>query len=316
MSFTSNSSSDERRTRLRSIAESTLDAIKFGSFTLGDLSHDLANPTRLSKRDTRYYAPDSLLSSWSSSPPNYRCKSTKISILEISTLDGARLLSDTQDERRTGVLNFASAKKPGGGFINGAQAQEESIARSSSLYPTLMTSTAQQFYTLHNRNAQGGFYSHAMIYSPRVLLFRDDDGGWTEPIKVDVLTSAAVNAGVVRNSLHGRTAGKEKTDVRIRSVMRQRMARILFLFEQQGRRNLVLGSFGTGVFRNDVDVVARLWAELLVVPGARFKESFDTVLFAILGKQTYDTFKDNFYAHETLQSDDTDAKGETEVSSN
>jgi len=72
------------------------------------------------------------------------------------------------------------------------------------------------------------------------------------------------------------------------------MARILYLFEQRGVRNLVLGSFGTGVFRNDVNVVARLWAELLSVPGARFAGSFDRVFFAILGRKTFVDFGNAF----------------------
>ena len=242
--------------------------------------------------------------SWHVSP-------TEISLLEISTLEGARLLNELRQSSaktgRIGILNFASAKKPGGGFLAGSQAQEESIARSSTLYPTFMTSTAQKYYTLHNRNLKGGYYSHAMIYSPDVLLIRDDDGNWTAPVEVDVLTSPAVNAGVVRKTLHGREAGsgeedmtekemEERTEVEdmIEKEMKERMARILFLFEQRDVRNVVLGSFGTGVYQNKVGTVAKIWRDLLVVEGARFKDTFDRVVFAILGRETFVEFKGMF----------------------
>lgn len=72
------------------------------------------------------------------------------------------------------------------------------------------------------------------------------------------------------------------------------MARILYLFERQGIKSLVLGSFGTGVFRNDVGFVARAWRALLVDNEAPFRASFDRVLFAIVGTGTYNTFTDVF----------------------
>ena len=76
--------------------------------------------------------------------------------------------------------------------------------------------------------------------------------------------------------------------------MKERMGRILFLFEKHGVKDLILGSFGTGVFQNKVSLVAAIWAELLVAPGARFANSFDRVVFAILGHPTFVEFKDAF----------------------
>ncbi|KAF9228511.1 hypothetical protein BS17DRAFT_692783 [Gyrodon lividus] len=295
-------SSTQRRNRLKDIAVTTLKAIEAGSMTSAGISYDLSAKIRFSNHNTRYYTPnDSLLSGWTSNAPKSSTHSTpEISILEISTLDGARLLYDTLSSRSTSygriaVLNFASATRPGGGFLGGAQAQEESIARSSTLYPSLMTEVAQQFYQLHSRDRKSGFYYHAMVYTPSVVIVRNDGGDWVSPFEVDVLTSAAVNAGDVRskNEKGQRTASAE-IEKRIEATMRERMTRILFLMEQQGAKNIVLGSFGTGVFRNNVEVIARIWADLLTSQGARFKHSFDRVVFSILGTSTYSAFKSAF----------------------
>ena len=135
-----------------------------------------------------------------------------------------------------------------------------------------------------------------MIYSPRVTFVRDDAGAWLPPVRADVLTSAAVNAGVVRRSLFGRAAGPAGVEAKIADAMRERMARVLYLFEQQGVRHLVLGSFGTGVFKNSVETVAHLWVDLLAADQSRFANSFETVVFAILGKDTVEMFQRVFEA--------------------
>ncbi|KAG7091187.1 hypothetical protein E1B28_010238 [Marasmius oreades] len=292
---------NESRTPRMKIANQTLDALEAGSYKVNDTTYPL-DIERL-KRATRYYAPDSLLSNWrnpgSTSSVCDVSRITQISLLEITTLQGARYLAaklPPQSKGAIGVLNFASAKKPGGGFLTGAQAQEESIARSSSLYPSLMTDTAQMFYSYHKRRSYNFYYSHAMIYSPGVVLFRDDDGTWLEPLEVDVLTSPAVNAGEIRKKREDLESEAENEE-KIEKEMKERMTRILFLFETREARNLVLGSYGTGVFQNNVDMVARLWTELLLVPGARFRNSFDRVVFAIVGAGTLRKFNEVFDAY-------------------
>ncbi|KAI6029236.1 hypothetical protein BKA83DRAFT_683359 [Pisolithus microcarpus] len=296
-----NRAKGRQRARLKEIADSTLQAIDAGRVSFAGIPVDLDAKIKYSNHNTRYYPPDATsLSSWASDPSSSESINRTVrvpaetSVIEASTLEGARLLHDSIPSRSTvALLNFASATKPGGGFLNGSQAQEESIARSSTLYPSLMTDAAQQFYKLHHEDRKGGFYHHAMIYSPGVVILRSDAGDWVSPFEVDVLTCAAVNAGDVRSKNEKSTnqVDSQKLEKQIEAAMRERMARILCLFEQQGAKNLVLGSFGTGVFRNDVEVVAKLWAALLTESEARYKSSFDRVVFAILGSGTYRTFK-------------------------
>ncbi|KAF7297122.1 DUF2263 domain-containing protein [Mycena indigotica] len=283
------------REKLKSIADTTLAAISSGRVVVNQLVYPLAPNITESTEHTAYYAPNSLLSTWETNSPALPPPSrpfTVIEILETTTLDAARSAGTSGRKKPIGVLNFASAEQPGGGFINGASAQEESLARSSTLYPSLMTPTAQQFYTLHSADGKDGFYSHAMIYSPRIVIFRLDDGTMAVPMEIDVITSPAVHAGLIRKKAV--SGPGHAIEASIIFAMRERMARILFLFERRQVRNIVLGSFGTGVFQNSVEAVAGIWAELLGTPRARFGRSFDYVAFAIVDNDTFSHFKDSF----------------------
>ena len=169
------------------------------------------------------------------------------------------------------VLNFASAKNPGGGFINGAMAQEESLAASSCLYNTLV---AHETYYKNNRACNTMMYTNHAIYSPDVVFFRDGSFRLLEkPVTASVLTLPAVNMGQVL--LKGEDAALAK------QAMRERMKLALAIFASQKCSHLILGAYGCGVFRNDPNEVAAWWQELLE---NHFPDIFRTVIFAVLDK--------------------------------
>jgi uncharacterized protein (TIGR02452 family) len=169
-------------------------------------------------------------------------------------------------------LVFASARNPGGGFLSGAQAQEESIARSSALYPCLRA--AGGFYDFHRR--QGDLrYSDRVIYSPGVPVFRADDGTLLEePFAVSFLTAAAPNLGAIMASQPQAAAG-------VPGLLAGRAERVLAIAGAHGHRRLVLGAWGCGVFRNDPAVVAAAFTARL----ARAAGRFDHIVFAVLDPQ-------------------------------
>ncbi|MBO9608419.1 MAG: TIGR02452 family protein [Paenibacillaceae bacterium] len=154
---------------------------------------------------------------------------------------------------RVGVLNFASAKNAGGGFLNGAMAQEESLAASSGLYGTLLRHPA--YYTV-NRACRSMMYTDYAIYSPEVVFFRDDRYALLpRPVVASVLTLPAVNYGQVMQK--GEDSGVAER------VMKDRMRLALAIFANMEAKHLILGAYGCGVFRNDPMKVARWWRELL-----------------------------------------------------
>ena len=195
----------------------------------------------------------------------------KVDVENISTVD-AILRLVKEGKQNIGVLNFASAKNPGGGFLNGAMAQEESLAASSTLYKTLI---AHEEYYQKNRAQRSMMYTNHAIYSPDVVFFRDHRFQLVEkPFKASVLTLPAVNMGQVL------LKGEDHTEAE--RVMRRRMKLALAIFAKQGAKNLVLGAYGCGVFRNDPKLVATWWQELL--EGEGMGQYFDSIFHAVLDR--------------------------------
>eukprot|EP00301_Raphidiophrys_heterophryoidea_P016093 c2531_g1_i1.p1 GENE.c2531_g1_i1~~c2531_g1_i1.p1 ORF type:complete len:292 (+),score=79.43 c2531_g1_i1:22-876(+) len=186
---------------------------------------------------------------------------------------------------RVVVLNFASAKNPGGGFKNGSQAQEESLARSSGLFTSISSMT--EMYLANRRDPHRGLYSHYMIYSPNVPVFRDDSGSLIEAYPIDVITAPAVN-----KSVYGKA--KDFDHKLMAETMLERMRRILDVALEHNHTHIVLGAYGCGVFAQDATDVSG-WFDSLIGVDSPYRFAFQKIVFAV-----YDSKKKggNFEAFE------------------
>lgn len=160
-----------------------------------------------------------------------------------------------------GVLNFASAKHPGGGAHKGSVAQEESIARVSTLVPVIRKCT--QFY----ENPTAPLYSDRIIYSMPIYVIKNDNNIDVDPVECEIITCAApnYNGGELFNiSLHFKT-------------MQRRFSKVLMSAIVNNQRNLILGAWGCGVFKNPPEINAQIFRDVL----SMYADFFDEVIFAI-----------------------------------
>ena len=243
---------------------------------------DLTEDFEAAVAGTQLYRPGQLEKLAASVSPGSR--DTAIEVTDETTLAAARRCAD--GSRSVAALNFASAKNPGGGFLSGASAQEESIARASGLVPCL---EAQFDYYEKNRAFPNSLYTDHLIHSPDVPVFRDGDGRLLdEPFFVSILTAPAPNAGAVRsNTPH--------LEPEIEPTLARRIRHVLAVAAEQRHDVVILGAWGCGVFKNDPAAVAELFKHEL---DHDFAGVFERVVFAIYdptkGQATLTAFRETF----------------------
>ncbi|GGR11307.1 TIGR02452 family protein [Streptomyces netropsis] len=258
--------------RLRGIAKETEEIVATGGYTTpAGRTVDLAAAIGRAVRGTRLYGPEPVPVPEPGAGAGTGVGATVFEVTAEGSLDAARRVAA---EGTVAVLNFASARNPGGGYLNGAQAQEEALCRGSALYTCLRE--VPEFYAAH-RADPSPFYSHRVIHSPGVPVFRDDRGALLEtPFTAGFLTSPAPNAGVIARREPERTA-------RVPAALATRAGRVLEVAAAHGYRRLVLGAWGCGVFRNDPAQVAAAFHGHLTGEG-RFAGRFEHVVFGVLDR--------------------------------
>ena len=195
---------------------------------------------------------------------------TKMEVTFETTLQACHRIRGNIGDAPLLCLNFASAKKPGGGFLSGAHAQEESLARASALTASLRANPKMYQYNDANSSENRGFYSDVMIYSPQVPVFKNDTGDLIAPYPVSFISAPALNLSSV---------GKCAAD-KIQSTRDNRVEKILSIAVARGYPHLILGAWGCGVFKNPAAEVAKCFARFLR-PEKKFGAVFQTVTFAM-----------------------------------
>lgn len=265
---------------LKQLAQEVLDLIDAGEYRVDETVVQFAEQQSRAVQSTRLYRPDELES--------LRAEPAKVSQV-VHVVDGTTQVVAQQlsGAGELALLNFASARNPGGGFLNGAKAQEEDLCRCSGLYPCLIEH--MEYYEA-NRNQSSLLYTDHAIFSPKVPFFRTRGTGdlLDVPFFASVITAPAPNS---RPFLRGNPNATEELE----STFLRRWRNVLRIARDQNVRCLLLGAWGCGAFGGDPLMASRTAKSAIASDGGDISE----IVFAIPGtgrqsKANLDAFRETF----------------------
>lgn len=206
-------------------------------------------------------------------------------------------------DQKVCVLNFASATNPGGGVVNGSNAQEEAICRCSTLFPCIRDEKIkEQFHDKHRMLLKKGelnaLYNNDCLYTPDVTVFKTDtefpklmpEDKW---FQIDVISCAAPNLRHKPSNAMNPDSGNRAVPIKpseLLTLHMKRIERVLEIAKRNKEEVLILGAFGCGAFQNPPEVVADAMAR--VIQGT---QDFKVIEFAVYcspqDTRNYDVFK-------------------------
>ena len=256
-------------------------------------NEQLKEAIRYSKENTVFYPEGEELYL-----PDKKREAGEIAVTQSKTFEAAMQWKKAHSKDRVAVLNFASAVNPGGGVKGGSSAQEESLCRCSTLYPTLDQQFLWDAYYNKNRMAKNVLHTDDCIWSPDIIICKTDEDipqriepmGWE---KVDVISCAAPNLRQQPDNYfnpEGGVAVRLSTEDLIQLHIKRAM-RILCVAASNGVEVLILGAFGCGAFENDPWAVATAYRSVL----PEYRHYFKRIEFAIYCRRyetkNYEAFK-------------------------
>lgn len=195
--------------------------------------------------------------------PNGRTADGELNIC-VCDIDSVSAIFEHQ-AKKTAVLNFASFKKPGGRFLDGAMSQEECLCHASNLY-NVLSRFEDSYYEWNKKHLNQTLYLNRALYTEDIV-FVSKRG---ETTTCDVINCAAPNKPAAQKYYN--VSDKENTE-----ALSSRIQFILSVAQKHRVKTLILGAYGCGVFGQDPKEVASLFKQhLQSIPWG-----FDKVIFAI-----------------------------------
>ena len=224
---------------------------------------------------------------------------TQITVTRHRSFEAAIKLHKTDCTSKIAVLNFANAFHAGGGVTTGSSAQEESLCRTSTLYPLIYRKYLRDTFYKHHFERNNPKATDSLIYTEGVIICKTDEDlpqrmkkeDW---VKVDVITCAAPDLRK-KSNMHARIInnGTYMNDAELFGCHVKRAVHILSCAAAKGADTLVLGAFGCGAFQNNPETVAKAYKTVLEI----FPNVFRRIEFAIYcppqDDTNYQVFKKN-----------------------
>lgn len=253
----------------------------------------LTEAVAYSKSHTVFYAVDDY-----PSLPEKREETAEIAVTKHKTFEAAMSWHSNHPDDVITVLNFASAVSPGGGVKHGSSAQEESLCRCSTLYPTLDQHFLWDAYYGKNRIAKNVLHTDACIWSPDIVICKTDESvpqrmESTDWATVNVISCAAPNLRQNPDNFFNPEGGKpvRLAPYELTSLHKQRARHIMHIAAANHTDVLILGAFGCGAFENDPDMVADAYSQVIGEYAAYFKRIEFAIYCRRYEEYNYDAFK-------------------------
>lgn len=236
------------------------------------VKENLSEETNLSVEKTKYY-PNNYTFGCFQTPDDQ--KTPMVILQDMRTVEAIIYSHLYFPKKKIAALNFASYKHPGGMYIKGSSAQEESLCHSSNLYE-ILCHFKDTFYANNMKSLNHSLYTDNLLYTPDVVFFDTKDKNCDEidfadtRYRCDIITCAAPNAKAA-----------EKYHNVSKSLIQNKMERRCLQVVKSAIDNhvnvLILGAFGCGVFGNDPQYVSKIFADII----KQYGHYFDAVFFAV-----------------------------------
>lgn len=155
-----------------------------------------------------------------------------------NTSQGAAMMG----QGKMGVLIFGSANRPGGGWLNGAKAQEEDVSLAST-WGTQAALAPPGFYA--HEPGLGGLGPDKLLIAEGLWLV--DENGSDLPVPRDV-----VFGGIAAPNRANPQTARMPSRILVDHLAR-RLAGVLLAWEDRGVERAVMGAIGCGVFQWPVE---------------------------------------------------------------